>query len=369
MAKARDDSISERWGGAFDPYDPRDPDSYPPKGPRRDPPCDPLDPTCDQRSPKNPKSCTAQNLCQDPRSKTPKCIPCSDADAIVKGGPGVNVGGTSVSVGGTNVSFTVPDWLKTLLGSELGVELLAQARQDTLNQRFAAARQVQEYAQGINIRKYLRDLYGRDVMGVEFQPEQPNLAQFVQGDVVPPGGVVKDAEGNIIGGGEGVAGAQTGSNAFLLPGEGSYKRVDTGYDPGQRNTWGLLAAPARGIASDLDAQLEQIRRSIPQGGQRDAALAAARASAYGDIGSLRQNLVQSALGNLGAMSQSQIFQTPLAPMTGTGSDLLGSATSKYSTDKQYDLGLRQIAAGKDASSNAFWSSIFGTIGTLAGGLF
>lgn len=130
------------------------------------------------------------------------------------------------------------------------------------------------------------------------------------------------------------------------------------FDPNSRMSWALLAQPAGEVAAYTDNAIRDLELSLPAGGERNAAIANARIAGWGNVAQQRQGLTRDALSGIANLGQMKTFNTALGPLTGSGQALAGNYTQKYSTDKNYDLGLKQIEAGKKSS----WLDAFAKIG-------
>lgn len=173
------------------------------------------------------------------------------------------------------------------------------------------------------------------------------------------------------GGGGGTGGARQfpvhSLSAFLqgIPG-GSYQVAGNAFNPNNPASWALLAGPASQLAADLDAQKRDIRAALPRGGEAQMATANAINQMYGQLGGLRQNLMTNALGYIqGRAHPNQPLPNPMGSAA-SGASTLGS---KYSTDKQYNLGLEQLRTQQRGQDKSFWGNVFGGLGSLLGGIF
>ena len=159
-----------------------------------------------------------------------------------------------------------------------------------------------------------------------------------------------------------------------LYGEGGYSKLEgPAFDAGQRNSWAMLAAPAEGIAGDVDAQRKLALSTMDKASQ-NRANREINLAGFGQISGLRRNLVSEAMGNLSSWGQGMRTGTP-APIVGATQSGMQNATNLYSTDKDYDLGLKTLANNKDIAKlgqkSSFFSSLGGLLGaaTGTGGLF
>lgn len=146
-----------------------------------------------------------------------------------------------------------------------------------------------------------------------------------------------------------------------LPDSG-YTMKNTAFDPGNDRSWGFLARPAQGIASDLDAQRAILARSMPAGGERNLAESNAINQSFGKIGDLRQGLVSEALGGINNMGQSKKFQVPNLGMSGSGQSLLGNYMQGRGQDQSYDLGLKNITSNEKMAGQTNWANLFASLG-------
>lgn len=171
----------------------------------------------------------------------------------------------------------------------------------------------------------------------------------------------------------------------LVGGQGGYHSLEGNFNPGKSNTWGMLALPAQGVSEDTNAMVERLKRELPEGGERDKAIAEAMRGGYTNIAHMRQGLVQDALSNLDAISQRKKFGVPMTPYSGSGQSMLnaytnryatdvgaassryaadlGARTSRYNTDTQYKLGLQQLK-----NQNSGWGNFMNILGGLGGSL-
>lgn len=189
-----------------------------------------------------------------------------------------------------------------------------------------------------------------------------------------------------------------------------------GVNPNDPKTFALLGRQVQSIGQDRDRAEQQLRDSGIQGGELDAARAANTLQAYGAKAGARQDLVGKAIDYKDRMSQAKMFGVPVPSNSGAQNAMLGaygqrqgteagylsniygaqsglagsmynsrlgaatsqrgqdigSRDSRYGADLNYDLGmhnynlgLEQLKAQKDANKRSFWGGILGTIGSTA----
>lgn len=165
--------------------------------------------------------------------------------------------------------------------------------------------------------------------------------------------------------------------------QGGYHALAGG--PNEANAMSLMSLPIQQLSADSNAEIERLRRELPEGGERDRAIAEATRGAYGTKANMRLGLVQDALGNLDKLQSENRFNVPMAPYQGSAGNLmnaytnryatdvgaassryaadLGARTSRYATDKNYQLGLQQLR-----NQNNPWNSFMGVLGGLGGSL-
>lgn len=166
---------------------------------------------------------------------------------------------------------------------------------------------------------------------------------------------------------------------------GGYHKKDVNFDPSNSASWGLLAMPAQGISADMNAQIERLKRELPEGGERNAAIANATQRGYGSVAGARQSLVTDALSGISALMNQKKYGVPIQPQSGAGLGMFGNLTSMYgadrsaaaskyaadlgyrsslyNTNKNYQLGLQQLK-----SKGNPWGTTLGIIGGLGGAL-
>lgn len=145
-------------------------------------------------------------------------------------------------------------------------------------------------------------------------------------------------------------------NNYHLSGAGNY-------NPNNPTSWSMLGQPASEIAADKDAQIAQINRALPKGGERNLAAARAMNQGYGNLASLRQNLVGKSLDSLGSIAQSKMFGTPVQPGS-TAQSLLSSYNQQDATNKSYALGKESNQIEKTKAYNQLVAGLFSGVGGI-----
>lgn len=146
---------------------------------------------------------------------------------------------------------------------------------------------------------------------------------------------------------------------------GSYtQRGVTSMNPNMNNTWAKFLAPTYGKVSELtDQQLNEIRSSLPRGGEQDKSISDAIQNKYSTIAQGWQNLVPQALSGISQIGQEMYFQQPNPYQGG-----LATGQAERESIRNYGMGLQNLAAQKSIARSGASASALGTLGNALGSL-
>lgn len=148
---------------------------------------------------------------------------------------------------------------------------------------------------------------------------------------------------------------------------GGYYQKNNAMDPNNSNSWGLLAPFAARTGADLNANLRNLREILPMaGGEYNRSAANAVNSGWSNVAHARQDQMNNALANIGALTQQNKFNTPVAMSPGSGGDFMSAFNNATRNQNEYNISNQELALKKNESNQGFWGGLFNTIGSLLG---
>lgn len=136
------------------------------------------------------------------------------------------------------------------------------------------------------------------------------------------------------------------------------------FDPNMNQTWAKFLAPTYNKVSSLtDQQLQEIKRTLPRGGEQDRSVSDAIQNKYSALQSGWQGLVPMALGGISQIGQEMYFQQPNA-FTGAS----GIREGGRQANQGNELGLKQLQSQTQLAKQQYNSDLMGKIGGGLGGL-
>jgi len=137
-------------------------------------------------------------------------------------------------------------------------------------------------------------------------------------------------------------------------------------DTANASSFGMLAPEVSRIMGDTDAISQRLRREVPEGGEKTAALGDLYRGAAGQVGGLRQNLANEAVQGVGNLMQMKKAFDPGA-YTGGAEALLGAYGQGRGQDiGAYGQGLNALLQGR--GQDVTWGLGQGNLGLGWAGL-
>lgn len=149
---------------------------------------------------------------------------------------------------------------------------------------------------------------------------------------------------------------------------GTYTQTGNSFNPNQNSTWAKFLAPTFGKISQLsDAQMKQIQRQMPRGGEQDRAVSDAIAQKYGTMMGGWQSLVPQALSGLQQIGQSEYFQQPtFTGGMGTAAGMRSGDQNAALNEQQMQLQNQQFNQSLQQQKQQNKSGLFGLLGNALG---